>query len=345
MKQIKLQKYVTREHSLFFWMMWNLDAIEHTKPWVGYNLKYVLFTSEGPANKMSSWYHNEELDPYTENVADNFRKDAEFLKRNKEEYLKYWQKLIPYLSKKKKIKNALELKDYFYNLLYWWGPMANLFMLQEKKNIPKHILDEAIKLREETQGYSDMEDEVYISFMKENYPEYSDVAMVLLPEEVFELDKKPLSKGQLNEIRKRLDGYFIFGKEIHSIKELEAFLKNNNMNLDKGKIEKSSELKGMAAFKGKVEAKVRIILNKNQFSQFNPGEILVTDMTSPEFVPLLKKAAGIITDEGGIMCHAAIVARELKIPCVVGTKFATQILRNGLMVELDAEKGVVKILE
>ena len=222
--------------------------------------------------------------------------------------------------------------------------MANLFMLQEKKNIPKHILDEAIKLREETQGYSDMEDEVYISFMKENYPEYSDVAMVLLPEEVFELDKKPLSKGQLNEIRKRLDGYFIFGKEIHSIKELEAFLKNNNMNLDKGKIEKSSELKGMAAFKGKVEAKVRIILNKNQFSQFNPGEILVTDMTSPEFVPLLKKAAGIITDEGGIMCHAAIVARELKIPCVVGVKGATRFLKDGMMVEVDTNKGVIKII-
>ena len=67
-------------------------------------------------------------------------------------------------------------------------------------------------------------------------------------------------------------------------------------------------------------------------------------MTRPEFMPALKKAAAIITDEGGITCHAAIVARELKKPCIIGTKIATKVLKDGMMVEVDADKGVVKIL-
>jgi pyruvate,water dikinase len=62
-------------------------------------------------------------------------------------------------------------------------------------------------------------------------------------------------------------------------------------------------------------------------------------MTSPDFIPILKKVSAIITDEGGITCHAAIVSRELKIPCIVGTKIATKVLKDGDVVEVDAQKG------
>jgi hypothetical protein len=68
-------------------------------------------------------------------------------------------------------------------------------------------------------------------------------------------------------------------------------------------------------------------------------------MTRPEFVPLMKKAGAIITNEGGITCHAAIIARELKKPCIIGTKIATQVLKDGDFVEVDADAGVVRILE
>ena len=63
------------------------------------------------------------------------------------------------------------------------------------------------------------------------------------------------------------------------------------------------------------------------------GEILVSTMTVPDFLPAMKKAAAFVTDEGGITCHAAIVAREMKKPCVIGTKFATEVLRNGDLIE------------
>ena len=68
-------------------------------------------------------------------------------------------------------------------------------------------------------------------------------------------------------------------------------------------------------------------------------------MTFPSFVVAMKKASAFVTDEGGITCHAAIIARELKKPCIIGTKNATQVLHDGDLVEVDANKGIVKIIK
>ena len=68
-------------------------------------------------------------------------------------------------------------------------------------------------------------------------------------------------------------------------------------------------------------------------------------MTTVDFVPLMQKACAIVTDEGGILCHAAIVSREMRKPCVIGTKVATKSLKDGDLVEVDAGKGVVNVLD
>lgn len=101
-------------------------------------------------------------------------------------------------------------------------------------------------------------------------------------------------------------------------------------------------VKGQVAFRGNIKGKVRIVLNANSDHNFKDGEILVTGMTRPEFVPLMKKASAIVTDEGGITCHAAIVSRELKVPCVIGTKIATKVFKDGDMVEVDANGGIIR---
>ncbi|MFH1366572.1 MAG: PEP-utilizing enzyme [Patescibacteria group bacterium] len=101
-------------------------------------------------------------------------------------------------------------------------------------------------------------------------------------------------------------------------------------------------IKGMTAQQGKVKGKVRVIRLEHQTALLKTGEILVTSMTDPDMVPAMKKARAIVTDEGGITCHAAIVSRELKIPCVVGTKIATQVLKDGDRVEVDANIGIVR---
>ncbi len=68
-------------------------------------------------------------------------------------------------------------------------------------------------------------------------------------------------------------------------------------------------------------------------------------MTTPEMVPAMKKAGAFVTDEGGVTCHAAIIAREMKKPCIIGTKIATKVLKTGDMVKVDAEKGIVRIIK
>lgn len=108
------------------------------------------------------------------------------------------------------------------------------------------------------------------------------------------------------------------------------------------KKEEVRELKGAKASAGVVSGRVRIVLSNKDFASFKEGEILVTSATRPDFVPLMKKAGGIVTDEGGMLSHAAIVSRELGKPCVVGTIKGTRILRNGDLVEVDADKGIVR---
>ena len=80
-------------------------------------------------------------------------------------------------------------------------------------------------------------------------------------------------------------------------------------------------------------------------TEFRKGEILVASQTRPEFVPLMKRAAAIVTDEGGITCHAAVVSRELGIPCIVGTKKATRVLKDGDVVELRLSHGAIRIIQ
>jgi len=106
-------------------------------------------------------------------------------------------------------------------------------------------------------------------------------------------------------------------------------------------IKKDAEIKGMVASKGFAKGLARIILKNEDFHKFRAGDILVTNMTRPEFLPLIKKAVAIVTDDGGLTCHAAIVARELKKPCVIGTKIATKVLKDGDLIEVDANKGII----
>jgi len=104
-------------------------------------------------------------------------------------------------------------------------------------------------------------------------------------------------------------------------------------------------IKGSIACKGFVaSATAKVIHSQKDFDIFNEGDVLITSMTRPEFVPLMRKASAVITDEGGVTCHAAIISRELNIPCIIGTKFATQILKSGDTIEVDANKGIIKKL-
>ncbi|MCX8200267.1 MAG: phosphoenolpyruvate synthase [Candidatus Micrarchaeota archaeon] len=100
-------------------------------------------------------------------------------------------------------------------------------------------------------------------------------------------------------------------------------------------------VRGLGATTGASGGKVRVLSSPKEIGKVESGDILVARMTSPDFVPAMRKASAIVTDEGGITSHAAIVSRELGIPCIVGTTNATSVLKDGMVVTVDADHGLV----
>ena len=109
-------------------------------------------------------------------------------------------------------------------------------------------------------------------------------------------------------------------------------------------MESIQEIRGKVAFAGKLTGKVRIVTSMKEASLLKEGEIMVSQMTFPEYIHAMQKAAAFITDEGGITCHAAIISREMKKPCIIATKIATQVLKDGDLIEVNGETGVIKVL-
>lgn len=105
------------------------------------------------------------------------------------------------------------------------------------------------------------------------------------------------------------------------------------------------EIRGLKAYPGVVQGKARVIRSGKDLSLLEIGEVLVVHHTSPDYVIAMKKAAAFVTDEGGITSHAAVVSRELKIPCVTATTDGSKVIKTGDLVEVDADKGVVRIIK
>jgi pyruvate,water dikinase len=152
------------------------------------------------------------------------------------------------------------------------------------------------------------------------------------------------------EIKRRQEAFLFLVEN----EEEKLFIGNEAISLKEklvpSEISDTLEIKGFVACKGMVRGKVFMIdwNNKNlteAMRNMAEGAILIAGQTRPQLMPVIKKAAAIVTDEGGIMCHAAIVSRELNIPCIIGTKIATQVLKDGDLVEVDANEGIVRIIK
>lgn len=117
----------------------------------------------------------------------------------------------------------------------------------------------------------------------------------------------------------------------------------NKLVLDQFKFASTAEIKGVVANKGNIKGEVFVALSANDgFKKFKKGMILVTTMSTVDFLPLIKKAAAIVTDDGGLTCHAAIISRELGIPCIINTKNATKVFKTGDKIEVNEIQGLIK---
>jgi phosphohistidine swiveling domain-containing protein len=128
----------------------------------------------------------------------------------------------------------------------------------------------------------------------------------------------------------------LYGKEAREFYE---------KNVEKIEVSDINELKGECACQGKVTGIIKLIRTVEDMQKMEKGDILISPATNPNLVPAMEKAGAIVTDEGGITCHAAIVSREMGIPCVTGTNIVTKAFKDGDKVEVDATNGIVKRLK
>ena len=146
----------------------------------------------------------------------------------------------------------------------------------------------------------------------------------------------------LKQLEKRKKGFILFDK-LYVTKDYDKWLIKHNINIEE-EIEQnnSNYLQGQIAYPGNVSGKVFKVYSEKDFKMFEDGDIVVTPMTTPKFVAIIKRSSAIITDEGGITCHASIIARELKIPCIVGCKNATKVLKNNDFIQIEGNLVYIK---
>ena len=155
------------------------------------------------------------------------------------------------------------------------------------------------------------------------------------------LDGKDIDRSALDERKKGFLLYADKGNIICKEGNVEKEIKHFGIEIEELPI----SLKGTVGCSGRVTGTVKIVRTIHDIIKVEDGDILVAIVTHPDYVIAMRKAAAIVTDEGGALSHAAIVSREMGIPCIVGTGMATRALKNGDIISVDANRGIVRKLK
>ncbi len=200
--------------------------------------------------------------------------------------------------------------------------------------------------QDERKKYNLIADHYLMVFLKEASKRSGvdvSLAKYALPAEFSELVFGRLSSDELRARSKGTVVVYVNGSEIvrtgARVRQAEKVIAGN------GNAAVYDEVRGVCASVGRVQGTAKVIRQASDLPKMKYGDVLVSPMTRPELVPAMKLAAAVVTDEGGATCHAAIISRELGLPCVVGTRIATKALNDGDVVEVNANHGVVKIIK
>jgi len=358
-KMTNWQPIFKREISLCEIYIWAQAYVEEMKKMVGWNFKNLLFISEKGVEE--SFRDTEDLRSFRNFLKNELKTDSEYIVNSGAKIiscLRQWIEIAKNINKKdlKKLDNKklAELFDefckkqkMFFSIIQFPVYIENSGIIFNKNQILQ--LKEIGKIRDKAAK------KMYFIHNNERNILFSEIAKrmnislklcpLLLPDEIINFLLKNKQIVKQNILKARYDYYVLIvkkGKTNLFIGEKAKKIKIQALG-DKDSI-KSKTIKGKIGNKGKAAGTVKIIIRKAELKKIKKGDIFVSYMTIADFIPYLKKAAAFITDEGGITCHAAIVAREMNKPCIIGTKIATKVLRDGDLVEVDADKGVVKIL-
>lgn len=334
LKSVDWTTYLEREHEfILFDAFWPLYG-KRLKQETGFGMTHFLCYFK---NGVGVWYRSQtELDGIDKHFATLIRKkDARINKwlllekKFRTEFNHKPRKLSP-------SKSLNLFKDIlFYNTVLPLRLLSALKLTQDP-NLKKKL----DKIRADSiyfQAFKLLIIPLIKQAAKKSNLTYKTASLLLMDELLEVLEKKKIFYK--NELLKREKGCYFYSENYHDynfIFSSKDFLSNVNKNI---KI-----LSGQTAFSGKATGQVKIVNTPLQVRKLHKGNILVSINTNPALILAIKRCAAIVTDEGGMTCHAAIISRELKKPCIVGTKVATKILKDGDIVEVNASKGIVKII-
>ncbi len=336
----KLIKTFTREFPLIHVQIWGR---RYATEFLGEKLPnvpiHVFFLKDG----LVTGYKNtpsqsEVINPIIRSKLDN---DPDFIKK----YVSNKSDLLEKLFKINENSNlSLEnFKKYLLDLFeYWHIHYIAQFLPLDENRFTKEERDYAMDLRKKIEKAIHNSWNSLVPILKKLFPDLGELVTYIELDEL--LKSKIPDKSELEKRAK--DGVFVYNGDVVNKEQLSELEEKNNFEVEwNNMVDEAKEITGQIVYPGKVTGNVRVILKKDDVVNFKDGEVLVSYMTMPAFIFAIQKASAFVTDEGGITCHAAIVARELKKPCIIGTKIATKVLKDGDLVEVDAEKGVVKILK
>ncbi len=356
MKELVFEKSISRDWGVIYSEVWHRVFTVEFKKQFNWSYTEVVFEVQ---NNTTSVYRAplEHIDGMRQFILKKIDKNPRWMQeecRVVERQVDYANKLVAAIERHPlESYQRAELAQLFSKLIEQNVKLGPLFVIMlwfpiQMENRPEAIkykkyIDQAIETRRKIERIGPIIDsfsqriaslcakQLKISIELSRYIKYDEVINYLESDE--EIDQ--------TELEKRKNPFLITSEGI-VFETIREYLTRRGFKLAELNTSATTEVKGRAAFPGKVSGVVKIILNKEEFYKFNQDNILVTSMTTPDFAPVIKKCSAFVTDEGGITCHAAIIARELKKPCVIGTKIATKIFKDGDVVEVDASKGIVK---
>ncbi len=341
----QLTKIFSREKSLFYFSIWDRSDREGSKQFLDIDLKHNLYLAPPRGQNGEVRYVQAELDELIRISLEKVNTDPALRARIIENLSDEFAQVKKYFDGTARLQSVPEMLEYFTHLVQFWCSMNTpLFRLPDEPTVNAEFKEAVYRIRDATQAYTEKMASNFTEFFETMFPTHAHLSFHILPDEVHNL-VGTIDPHFLDELEDRAkNGCFIFEGIVYPMRELNDVLNQNLLELEHFNVASISMVQGATGYKGVIRGPAKIVALKATLPLVQTGDILITSVTDPDFVPAMQKAAGFVTDEGGIMSHAAIVAREMKKPCVIGTKIATSVFKDGDFIEIDADQGIVRKL-
>ena len=300
---------------------------------------YLIFQNE---NEVVSCYMDEKGIDWVKSELENMMKsDSTYFAGVLETFMQKITRINPILVEEKTL-NRVELIEFLDHLLDSWPWFEAFWWLVKVVEKDKMRFEQIKKVRLESERLAPSSDRVIRKSLLKIYPQLKELSSFLLVDEI-----KSNQLPSQEQLHARMKSFIYTNDTLFMGKSLNEIQKRFHIQIEQPNLPKTqavNQIHGISAFGGVVKGKVKIVKSTRDLSKVHSGDILVAPMTIPSFIPAMERASAFITDEGGILCHAAIVSREMRKPCIIGTRNATQWLKDGDEVEVDGDNGTVKLV-